>query len=141
MIRAGLLALVLALEFPLGLAALSVEAHAQFAGPAGALAAPGDYSLTPSHPGPASGETSLFYGSHHVSGASVAVQSGPIGNVGVRGFAAIGTATSDDPWSPAGSRSRITSRDSEIGLQKSFLDGTTISLAAGWADARLGAGH
>ncbi len=110
------------------------------------LGAPGNYSLAPEPPanalGPASGEASAFVGSHATSGAAIQLQSGLLGDAGLRGFAAFGTATGrDDPVVPGTQAARITTRSGAIGVEKSFLDGTTISIAGGWANASLSHGR
>ncbi|WP_428394733.1 hypothetical protein [Lichenicoccus sp.] len=95
-----------------------------------ALNAPGTYSLAPS------GEASLTYGSRNFSAASLAMRSGPIGDTGVHGFVGLSTASGEGLPAQVGTpKARITEQDGTLGLQKSFADGTTISVSGGWSHA------
>ncbi len=110
------------------------------------FAAPGDYSFAPVSQAAPAGEASLSFGSRNTRGASIAMESGLLGDAGLRGFASLGAASGDAfGTAPGGSRVRVTTGAGEIGLQKDFGDGTVISLAGGWGRssvpaARPGAG-
>ena len=100
-----------------------------------ALDAPGNYSLAPEPgPGAPSGAASITYGSRNFTAASLGMRSGPIGDTGIHGFVGMGTASGEAFPLQAGSpKARITEQGGTLGLEKSFADGTTISVGGSWA--------
>lgn len=108
----------------------------------GSLASPGDYSFAPASAGPPTGEASLSYGSRSTKAASIQMGSGLLGDAGLRGFASLSAASAEAaPVGPSEARARASAEAGEIGLQKSFGDGTVISLAGGWGRTSVPAGH
>lgn len=120
----------------------------------GLLAAPRDYSLAPPPAGDAGGPTGLApftpspflggagaeatvgAGSGGMRGASIAVHSGVQPGSGLSTYLAAGAGRGPDLPLPGG-KAGITERNVAAGVEKSFGDGTTVSLEAGWQNARL----
>ena len=108
---------------------------------AGLLSSPGDYSFAP----PAyrqSGVADVSVGSHNLRSSSIRLDSGLIGNTGVRAFVALGAGQGSDLLRGAdGSKIGVVSRGAAVGLEKTFVDGTTVSLESGWQRDSLTLGH
>lgn len=120
----------------------------------GLLAAPRDYSLSPPAAGMAAGpaglaplapspfldqaggEASVGAGTGGMREAGLAFHSGVQPGSGLSTFVAAGAGRGPDLRLPGG-RSGLSTRDVTAGVQKSFGDGTTVSLEAGWQNARL----
>jgi hypothetical protein len=106
---------------------------------AGLLAEPGNYSFLPDGSKP-SGVARVTYGSRNLSAASIRMDSGLIGNTGMRAFVALEDAHGPDlPHSP-GAKAGVIVHGTAIGLQKVFLDSTTMSLEGDWQHDNLPAG-
>ena len=103
----------------------------------GALSSPGNYSLAPAD-APPTGEASVAYGSRNMSAASVRMERGLPGLPGVRAFVALGGAQGPDlKGIVPGAKGGVASHGAAVGVEKSFPDGTTISLEGGWQQDRL----
>ena len=72
------------------------------------------------------------YGSRNTQTSSIQLQSGLLGNTGARAFLALGQARTD-----AVRGGHLSSQGGAVGIEKQFLDGTTISLGGGWQRDRL----
>ena len=115
--------------------AVALPAHAQFY-PGGPLY-PGDYSFAPAG-APPSNEASVGYGSRNMSSESLRMDRGLPGIPGARAFIALGNASGPDlKGIVPGARGGVVSHGAAIGVEKSFLDGTTISLQGAWEQDRL----
>ncbi len=105
----------------------------------GLLASPGSYSFDPAPP-PASqaagGVASVGFGSRNTQTSSIALESGLLGNTGTRAFLALGQARTDLA-DRSGSGPRISSQGGSIGIEKQFMDGTTIAIGGGWQRDRF----
>nr|WP_321984639.1 hypothetical protein [uncultured Lichenicoccus sp.] len=82
------------------------------------------------------GVASVGYGSRNTQTSSIELESGLLGNTGTRAFVTLGQARTDLP-DRSGSAPRISSQGGSIGIEKQFLDGTTISVGGGWQRDRL----
>ena len=123
-----------------GCAAPLLPASAQALYP-GALSNPGDYSFAPQDARP-TGEASLGYGSRNLSSASIRMDT-PLASIpGMRAFIALGASQGPDlKGIVPGANGGVVSRGGALGIEQSFLDGTTISLQGGWEQERLGFGR
>ena len=120
--------------------------HAARAQYPGLLADPGDYSFAP----PAyrqGGVASASVGSHNMQSGSIRMDSGLIGNTGMRAFVALGGGHGDLPdrvvsgSGDHGGKLGVTSRGAAIGIEKSFADGMQVGLNAEWERDSLSFGR
>lgn len=114
-------------------------ASAQAAYP-GALAEPGNYSFAPPVDKPG-GVASASVGSHSTRTSSIELDSGLIGNTGMRAFVALGAGHGADLLRADGGKLGVTSRGGAVGVEKTFANGTVFSLRSDWQRDRLNLGH
>jgi len=107
----------------------------------GLLAEPGDYSFAPPADKPG-GVASASVGSHNTRTSSIELDSGLIGNTGIRAFVALGAGHGADLSRGAdGARVGVTSRGGAVGIQKAFANGTVFSLESSWQRDHLNLGR
>ncbi len=122
-------------------AALAGPAQAQERGQPqdlGLLAEPGEYGFGTDATRPG-GLAGLSVGSRGLRTAAIALQSGPLGDTGLGGFAALQAGRAPDPscCGRAGTaRSGLVSQGAVLGVEKQIGDGATVSIEGGWQHDR-----
>ena len=108
----------------------------------GSLAEPGQYGFgDAARPG---GAASVSVGSRNLRTAAIELQSGLIGGTGLRAFVALQAGHAPDLsccGRAGGGRLGLVTRGAVLGVEKQFVDGTTVSLEGGWQHDRWSAGR